>query len=301
MAFDCNTNHRKPLLFSDLFKNRKNTAMEKLEHQDHVLASGSSSSSSSTQFLSSWDSSSSGFSSPPYSDLGSSEADDADFITELTRQMAECMLQEEETAVSEESNAGDSYENSGAVNSLKSGFYSTPQDPTPPNIQVYEVKNQPPVSREGLNLGRRVMGTESAQQKQMQKTELQYKQYRGGREWGVGRNGYSGSGMKAVFLGGSGPRSGSGTGVFLPRDPTELKHKSGCAMVLMPTRVLEVLEQHFSKIQQDSNDPPLSGGSTKDEDESTLNRVQDGSPEFEEPEISPADDDEMQLPQEWTY
>lgn len=39
---------------------------------------------------------------------------------------------------------------------------------------------------------------------------------------------------------------------------------SGCSMVLMPTRVLQVLEKHFSKMQQDSNaPPPHSGGSPK--------------------------------------
>lgn len=102
MAFDCNSNHRKPLLFSDLFKNHRNTAMEKeQQHQQQldvvISASSASSSSSSTQFLSSWDSSSSsGFSTPLHSDLGSSEGDNADFIAELTRQMAECMLEEEE-------------------------------------------------------------------------------------------------------------------------------------------------------------------------------------------------------------
>lgn len=101
MAFDCNSNQRKPLLFSDLFKNHRNTSMEKEQQQQHlnvvISASSSSSSSSSTQFLSSWDSSSSsGFSTPLHSDLGSSEGDDADFIAELTRQMAECMLEEEE-------------------------------------------------------------------------------------------------------------------------------------------------------------------------------------------------------------
>lgn len=311
MAFDCNSNHRKPLLFSDLFKNHRNTAMEK----DVVISASSasaSSSSSSTQFLSSWDSSSSsGFSTPLHSDLGSSEGNDADFIAELTRQMAEYMLEEEETAAAVDhvyqassrvkSSADESYGNSGAV---KSGFYSSSvrvDDPTQPNIQVYELKNQPPVSKEGLNRRRRVRGTQSAQQKQMQKTEQQYKQYRG-REWGggVAINGYSGSGMQAVFLGGSGSRSGfNGTGVFLPRDPTELKNKTGCSMVLMPTRVLQVLEQHFSKIQQDSNAPPLCDGSLRDEDESpTSNGPHDESPESE---IQPADGDEMQLPQEWTY
>lgn len=94
------------------------------------------------------------------------------------------------------------------------------------------MKNQPPVSKESSSWGRRVRRSESAQQK----TEQQFKQYRGGVEWGgggVGRNGYSGSGMQAVFIGGSGSRSGTnGTGVFLPRDPTEHKSKSGISFTL---------------------------------------------------------------------
>ncbi|XP_042042585.1 uncharacterized protein LOC121787794 isoform X3 [Salvia splendens] len=240
MAFDCNNNHRKPLLFSDLFKNHQN------DKDQRGAASASASTSSSNQFLSSWDSSSSGFSTPLRSDFGSSEGDDADFIADLTRQMAECMLDDEETA---------------AADTVS---------------EVYELKNQP----QRATRGRRVRRSESAQQK----TEQQYR----GREWGGPViNGYSGSGMQAVFLGGSGPRIGSsGTGVFLPRDPTEPKTKSGCSMVLMPTRVLQVLEKHFSKMQQDSNapPPPHSGGSPKEEGES---RISNGL--------------EMQLPQEWTY
>lgn len=306
MAFDCNSNQRKPLLFSDLFKNHRNTSMEKEQQQQQldvvISASSASSSSSSTQFLSSWDSSSSsGFSTPLHSDLGSSEGDDADFIAELTRQMAECMLEEEEEETAAAAAADHVYQTSSCVksNADESGIYLSSvrvDDPTQPNIQVCELKNQPPMSKEGLNRRRRVGGTESAQQKHLQKTEQQFKQYRG-REWGIGggvaRNGYSGSGMQAVFLGGSGPRIGSnGTGVFLPRDPTEFKNKTGCSMVLMPTRVLQVLEQHFSKIQQDSNAPPLSEGSLKDGDE---------SPTSNEPEIEPVYGDEMHLPQEWTY
>ncbi|XP_047969577.1 uncharacterized protein LOC125213209 isoform X4 [Salvia hispanica] len=245
MAFDCNTNHRKPLLFSDLFKNPNPT------DKDHIItASASSPSSNSTQFLSSWDSSSS----------SSSEPDDADFIAELTRQMAERMLDDDE------------------------------EHPAESVHQVCELKNQAPARKERRR-GRRVRRSESAQPNQLQKTE---QQYRGGLEWGgVGINGYPGSGMQAVFLGGSGPRLGcTGTGVFLPRDPTELNKKSGCSMVLMPTRVLQVLEKHFSsRIQQDSNGPPLGGGPLTDEPTES-NGLELGS----SPDIS-----EVQLPQEWTY
>ncbi|XP_057772391.1 uncharacterized protein LOC130991974 isoform X2 [Salvia miltiorrhiza] len=234
MAFDCNSNHRKPLLFSDLFKNHRNSApLEKEQHDAAIIsASSSSPSSSSTQFLSSWDSSSSsGFSTPLRSDFGSSEGDDADFIAELTRQMAECMLDDDEHSAADNVYEVSGYENSGAVSSLKTESYSSSvsaDDPTQPSIQVYELKNQPPVTKERSTRGRRVRRrSESAQPQQLQKTEQQYKQYRGIEWGGVGINGYSGSGMQAVFLGGSGTRIGSnGTGVFLPRDPTELKNKS---------------------------------------------------------------------------
>ncbi|XP_011089791.1 uncharacterized protein LOC105170638 isoform X2 [Sesamum indicum] len=288
MAFDCN--ERKTLLFSDLFKPHRNTIMSKLE---------GSSSSSSSNLSSSCDSSSSGFSTPLYSDLGSSEGDDdGDFIAELTRQMAECMLQEEE----ENADVNHVFEGSRPAKSKKersdvdSGGvqYSSPvcvNNGRPP-IQVYELKNQPEVV---CKERRRAKGTESTQQKQLPKTEQQhYMQYRG-REWGIS-HGHSGSGMQAVFLGGSGSRTGSpGTGVFLPRgarDPTHLKKKSGCSMVLMPTRVLQVLELHFNRVQDSSGAPPSSTGT----DESTRKDVlPNGDSDL------PANSDEMRLPQEWTY
>ncbi|KAL1544208.1 hypothetical protein AAHA92_21089 [Salvia divinorum] len=278
MAFDCNTNHRKPLLFSDLFKTHQNSApMAKDQHgAGLVSASASASSSSSTQFLSSWDSSSSGFSTPLRSDFGSSEGDEADFIADLTRQMAECMLDDEETAAADTISEASSYDNLDTINN-ESYYYSSSvriDGSSQASMKVYELKNQPQ---------RSARGSESAQQK----TEQQYKQYRC-RELGGGPvvNGYSGSGMQAVFLGGPGSRIGSiGTGVFLPRDPTQPKTKSGCSMVLMPTRVLQVLEKHFTKMQQDSNaPPPHGGGSLEEEGES---RISNGP--------------EMQLPQEWTY
>lgn len=108
------------------------------------------------------------------------------------------------------------------------------------------MKKQPPVSRKGTFCrGRRVKGTESAQQKQIKKTELQYK-HKTGRT-----NAYSGSGMQAVFLGGSGPRIGPpGTGVFLPRDPSELRNKSGIVIFILSHYFVFYLNSFTTKIKK---------------------------------------------------
>ncbi|KAL3629560.1 hypothetical protein CASFOL_026782 [Castilleja foliolosa] len=273
------------LLYSDLFKLEK-------EEENMVISSSSSSPRGS---------SSSGFSTPFYSDF---ESSDGDFMAELTRQMAECMLQEEDDEkvkdrVFEDPKAiSSSVKNNeqSYVDKLKNGLNSGP-----PFHQVNELKNQPPVSN---CWGKRVKEAELAQQKQLQKTQQQrynrQSQYRG-------RNG---SGMQAVFLGGSGSRNGPpGTGVFLPRvasDPTELKNKSGgCSIVLMPTRVLQTLEVHFRQRQQPHSKVPSligSGGSiinSVPKDESTkLN----GHSQLEKNQrLGINREEEVQLPQEWTY
>lgn len=85
---------KKPMLYADLFK--------RPQRQDNMVMISSSTSSSSTNQWSSCDSSSSsGFSTPLYSDL----SDQGDFVAELSRQMAECiMLQEEEEEEEEQDN-----------------------------------------------------------------------------------------------------------------------------------------------------------------------------------------------------
>ncbi|XP_022764502.1 uncharacterized protein LOC111309757 [Durio zibethinus] len=61
----------------------------------------------------------------------------------------------------------------------------------------------------------------------------------------------SGSGMRAVFLGGSGSvkRECAGTGVFLPRrygnNAPEPCKKSGCSTVLLPAKVVQALNLNF--------------------------------------------------------
>ncbi|PIN05279.1 hypothetical protein CDL12_22168 [Handroanthus impetiginosus] len=250
MGFHCDGGNT--LLYADLFKERKG-------NQNTVI-------------MSTCESSSSGFSTPVSSELGSSESDDSDFIDELTRQMAECMLQEEEQEQGQrniKNYNNHSYTDSAAAKNFKNRLYSNAicsMDQTPP-LQVYQLKNQPPM------------------RKQVQKPEQNYVRRYRGRDWRVGYRGkeHDGSGMRAIFLGGSGFRNGSsGTGVFLPNDPVEQKKKSGCSTVLIPTRVLEALELHFQR-HSDPAALPLRGGFPRDE------RTRSNM------------DEVMQLPQEWTY
>ncbi|XP_057789892.1 uncharacterized protein LOC131006771 isoform X2 [Salvia miltiorrhiza] len=231
MGFDFE--ERKSLLYADLFKIEENR-----ENSSSIMPQWRSPSSSSA-----CDSSSSGFTTPFGSELGSSESDDADFAAELSRQMAECMLHEEDE---EEPNSVSHY----GLN---------------PNRPVLDHANRTPCvklnnhsavgDRVGVSRGRRVKGDELTQQMQTRKAERNYGRYRD-----AGRKRHTGSGMQAIFLGGPGSRNGSsGTGVFLPRvtnNPVEQKKKSGLSTVLIPTRVLEALELHFTRLS-DSATPPL--------------------------------------------
>lgn len=244
------------------------------------------------------------FSSPLGSELESTsestegEEDDQElFISELTRQMAEYMLQDDDdddddnnshnninsnqdpegsvsSYVPENSEipkAGDhtnldwskfrsgsaSYHNSqgfmnksdslasdsASVKTPNTGIhpddYST-DDQFPP-VQIYQLKNQPHMRKQGSSGGKRVKATESNQQQLLQQKEQQGK----GKAW---RHGHAkkpsvpllptppvaGSGMRAIFLGGSERSGSSGTGVFLPTgtySKPEPKRKSGTSFL----------------------------------------------------------------------
>ncbi|XP_058109382.1 uncharacterized protein LOC131252727 [Magnolia sinica] len=62
----------------------------------------------------------------------------------------------------------------------------------------------------------------------------------------------AGSGMRAVFLGGTGSRREScGTGVFLPRragNPTDTRKKPACSTVLLPARVVQALNLNLDEM-----------------------------------------------------
>jgi hypothetical protein len=68
-------------------------------------------------------------------------------------------------------------------------------------------------------------------------------------QW-TGANRGGGSGMRAVFLG-SGHES-SGTGVFIPRragNGPELKRKPACSSVLLPSRIVQLLNLNVENIR----------------------------------------------------
>lgn len=112
----------------------------------------------------------------------------------------------------------------------------------------------------------------------------------------------SGGGMmQAVFLGGSGSRSG--TGVFLPRAGTVVassestkKKGKGCSTVLIPARVVQALQLHFDKTAPKVvGVPPLR--------DLVLNH-REGMFSLENHQSTKAATDvqnDMILPQEWTY
>ncbi|CAK9147419.1 unnamed protein product [Ilex paraguariensis] len=240
----------------------------------------------------SWETSSSGLSTPLGSELGSAtdqtESDEDNFIAELTRQMADYMLQEEDEDDDDNKNATPNFvfEKSKSdcnspsehqedqsvtptpipahVQKLSTGFYYNPalaDDQTIPK-EVYQLENQPFVEHQGsLCWGRRTKITESSQQLGSEQ-HLQHKEHHhhkqnkglchGGRVRSFGSL-QVGSGMTAIFLGGPGFKSGScGTGVFLPRvtnNATNLpRKKSGCPTVLIPARVLQALQCHFNNM-----------------------------------------------------
>ncbi|KAF2287193.1 hypothetical protein GH714_038891 [Hevea brasiliensis] len=66
----------------------------------------------------------------------------------------------------------------------------------------------------------------------------------------------SSTGMRAVFLGGSGvKRECAGTGVFLPRrygNPPDSKKKSACSTVLLPAKVVQALNLNFEDMNMNN-------------------------------------------------
>ncbi|KAJ1412348.1 hypothetical protein SESBI_20466 [Sesbania bispinosa] len=115
---------------------------------------------------------------------------------------------------------------------------------------------------------------------------------------------HAGAGMRAVFLGGSGSRSG--TGVFLPRGGTGSQSEStnkqgkGCSTVLIPARVVQALQLHFEKTAAMSGPkvvgfPPLHDVLVSNMD--GMYSLQKGQSMKASPDVQ----NEMILPQEWTY
>ncbi|XP_047330995.1 uncharacterized protein LOC124934501 [Impatiens glandulifera] len=111
----------------------------------------------------------------------------------------------------------------------------------------------------------------------------------------------SGSGMTAVFLGKPGLVNGSyGTGVFLPRNvvhpPESRKKISGSSTVLIPTRVMQLLQLHFANVNIRPHQDSISRDSTN------MNScTSQHQPKSSDESVVVEQNQESILPQEWTY
>lgn len=108
----------------------------------------------------------------------------------------------------------------------------------------------------------------------------------------------NGSGMRAVFLGGSGARREStGTGVFLPRrngNSSDSRRKPACSTVLLPARVVQALNLNFEGMGNGGGSRYV-GGSVHGN--GFLSQPQKRSYRPQPAMINT----DLQLPQEWTY
>ncbi|XP_045807192.1 bromodomain-containing protein 2-like [Trifolium pratense] len=114
--------------------------------------------------------------------------------------------------------------------------------------------------------------------------------------------------MRAVFIGGSGSRNG--TGVFLPRGgtvvaPSELTKKKqgkGCSTVLIPARVVQALQLHFDKTAAMSRGPKVVDFPPLRDLVLSNRESMYSVDENQQSTKSPNDvQNDMILPNEWTY
>ncbi|KAL0309932.1 UNVERIFIED_CONTAM: hypothetical protein Sradi_5935500 [Sesamum radiatum] len=116
-----------------------------------------------------------------------------------------------------------------------------------------------------------------------------------------------GSGMRAVFLGETGAKKErTGTGVFLPRrfgsNPTETRKKPGCSTVLLPDRVVHALNLNLESVDAQSHIRG-SGNFTAEYDASLKQRTNVMMMGEQRRSFIPQAvmNQELRLPQEWTY
>ncbi|XP_076890880.1 uncharacterized protein LOC143542101 [Bidens hawaiensis] len=279
---------------------------------DETLIPVNQDSGSESAFIGSWSSSSSSsFLTPSFgSELDSYEADlddsgggDGDeFIAELTRRMADYMLDEndDDDGVFIENQSSKQFQEptrrsyADTVKKSIAGVQPeqsvTKNEQSQPPIQMYKVENQPRVG------GRVRKG------KMSESTQQVYSNRRGYNYRGVGNGGGKGmfhhqgvgSGMRAIFLGSGSRNVMSGTGVFLPRSSTDAtdhsRKKSGCSTVLVPTRVLQALEQHFNNIES------LSQSNNVATQTHHVNKEK-----MQTEESVSVDHQDSKLPQDWIY
>ncbi|XP_010541422.1 PREDICTED: uncharacterized protein LOC104814893 isoform X2 [Tarenaya hassleriana] len=219
------------------------------------------------------------------------EREDDDYLAELTRQMANYMLQDDDKSWG---GSGSPQSTLGSPFGFGSGSSIGPSPPLTPAWEEMKVKQALIIDQ--------IRSAQSNFRKIKEDREREKREQRNrhdgvfGKKASDGNYQRSGSGMKAVFLDGWGSRPRSaGTGVFLPRGTgavSESRKRTGGSRVIIPARVVEALKLHFDNIGA----PPKFASHLPPHHHATNN----GSSSWQRPrkgkQQPPAD-----LPPEWTY
>ncbi|KAL1208473.1 hypothetical protein V5N11_007955 [Cardamine amara subsp. amara] len=245
--------------------------------------------------------------------------DEDEYITELTRQMTNYMLQDDEKHLKSCGGGGSGSPQSTLWSPFASG-YSSPigpsREPSPPLTPATATKPVPiPFQSKQALIDDQIRSVQANFHKIKKEKERQRNAdvlVQKARNYNHQQR--PRSGVKAVFVDGSGSRTGSGgTGVFLPRGHgtvMESRKKSGCSTVIIPARVVEALKVHFDKLGVPStfssdippfHDALLVSMKNKNNKSSSSSRLQSGSPYMVEMSAESHQEPPADLPHEWTY
>ncbi|AED97134.1 unnamed protein product [Arabidopsis thaliana] len=272
----------------------------------------------------------------PDSPKAKNEDEEDEYITELTRQMTNYMLQDDEKH-QKSCGSGSGSPQSTLWSPFASGLSSPigpSREPSPPltpaTVPVEKIMTKidtkpvtiPFQSKQAL-IDDQIRSIQANFQKIKKEKEKERQRnadvlgHKARNYHHLHQNQRPRSGVKAVFVDGSGSRTGSGgTGVFLPRGHgtvVESRKKSGCSTVIIPARVVEALKVHFDKLGVpstfSSDIPPfhdallvsMNNKKIKSNKNTSLSRVQSGSPYEMEMSAESHQEPPADLPQEWTY
>ncbi|KAJ4875159.1 Uncharacterized protein Rs2_40177 [Raphanus sativus] len=253
------------------------------------------------------------------------EEEENEYVEELTRRMTNYMLQDDEKHQKSGSGGGSGCSGS-PQSTLWSPFasgYSSPigpsREPSPPLTPAKAVETKPvmiPLQSKQALIDDQIRSIQA----NFHKIKKEKDKQRNDDVLGHKAKSYHHlqqrprSGVKAVFVEGSGSRSGSGgTGVFLPRSHgtvVETRKKSGCSTVIIPARVVEALKVHFDKLGVPStfssdippfHDALLVSMKNKNNKSSSSTRPQSGPPYMAETSAESHQEPPADLPHEWTY
>ncbi|CAA7032237.1 unnamed protein product [Microthlaspi erraticum] len=258
-------------------------------------------------------------------DMDSHNLDEEDeYVADLTRQMTNYMLHDDEKH--QKSYGGGSGSPQSTLWSPFASGYSSPigpsREPSPPPTPAMAVETKPimiPFQSKQALIDDQIRSVQAnfhkikmEKEKQRNDDVLRHKARNYHHQQQRPR-----SGVKAVFVDGSGSRTGSGgTGVFLPRGHgtvEESRKKSGCSTVIIPARVVEALKVHFDKLGVpstfSSDIPPfhdallvsMKNKNNKGNKSSSSTRAKSGPPYMVETSAESHEEPPADLPHEWTY